>query len=299
MADPAVPARLAAAMGSTAAYEAAAAALAQTLEGLPEPQALPDTPPAFRTTVTALVTFASCPLRFHWSAADRLPRRPSAARRRGVDVHRRIELHHRGGLPPEEAEESLYDLPGGDGTGRGDPFAVFRASRFAGLTPVLVEAPFELQLGAARLAGRIDAVYQSEEGVWEVVDFKSGRRHPDPALRVQLEAYAVAVHEAGFPAAPERTRVTFAYLGGGALDENTEEVDEDWRAEAREHLVSLLAAAASGERSPAPSEACRPCDFARFCPEGRAWVATHPDIEPALRRPGPRSRRAPGSPARR
>ncbi|MFH1329811.1 MAG: ATP-dependent DNA helicase [Actinomycetota bacterium] len=276
VADPAFPARLAAAMASTAAYEAATTTLTQTLDGLPEPQPLPVAPPAFRTTVTALVTFASCPLRFHWSAVDRLPRRPSAARRRGVDVHRRIELHHRGGLPPEEADESLYDLPGGDGPGGGDPFALFRASRFAALVPVLVEAPFELHLGGARLTGRIDAVYQPEEGVWQVVDFKSGRRHPDPALRVQLEAYAVAVHEAGFPAAPQRTRVTFAYLGGGALDETTEEVGKEWRDEARGHLASLLAAAASGERSPSPSEACRTCDFARFCPEGRAWAAAPP-----------------------
>ena len=109
-----------------------------------------------------------------------------------------------------------------------------------------------------------------------MVDFKSGRRHPDPALRVQLEAYAVAVRRGRLPRAPPGTRVTFAYLGGGALDEVTEEVTDAWRTAARDHLASLLAAAASGERSPAPSEACRGCDFARFCPEGHAWVAAHP-----------------------
>jgi RecB family exonuclease len=191
-------------------------------------------------------------------------------------VHRRIELHHRGGLPPEEAAESLYDLPAGEARRGADPFGAFRASRFATATPVMVEAPFELHLEGSRLAGRIDAVYQAGPGLWEVVDFKSGSRHADPSLRVQLEAYAVAVHEAGFPGAPERTRVTFAYLGGSTLEEVTEEVDDAWREDARTHLGSLLAAAAAGERTPTPSTACRSCDFARFCAEGAAWVAAHP-----------------------
>jgi DNA helicase-2/ATP-dependent DNA helicase PcrA len=186
-------------------------------------------------------------------------------------------LHHRGGLSPEEAAESLYDLAAGEPQPGADPFAAFRASRFAASTPVMVETPFELQLGGSRLAGRIDAVYGPELGLWEVVDFKSGRRRPDPALRVQLEAYAVAVHEAGFPGAPERTRVTFAYLGGRALEEVTEEVDAAWREAARTHLASLLAAAAAGERTPSPSEACRSCDFTRFCAAGAAWVAAQPD----------------------
>jgi DNA helicase-2/ATP-dependent DNA helicase PcrA len=276
IADPGLPARLAAASRTTPAFEAAAAALAGVLDGLPEPPAPTAAAPAFRTSVTSLVTFASCPLRFHWTAVDRLPRRPSAARRRGVDVHRRIELHHRGGLPPEEADEGLYDLPGADRPGGGDPFAVFAASRFASLSPLLTEAPFELQVGDARLAGRIDAVYAPEPGLWEVVDFKSGARHDDPALRVQLEAYAVAVREAGFTGAPQRARVTFAYLGGGGLEEVSEEVDERWRADARSHLEGLLAAAASGERAAAPSEACRYCDFTRFCAAGTAWVEAHP-----------------------
>jgi len=128
--------------------------------------------------------------------------------------------------------------------------------------------------------------------VWEVVDFKSGGRHEDPALRVQLEAYAVAVHEAGFPDAPRRTRVTFAHLGGGVLEEVTEEADPAWRAAARRHLASLLAAAASGERSPSPSPACRGCDFTRFCPAGAAWLAANGGSGP--RPPGPRPRRSPG-----
>jgi len=278
VADPTFPARLAEETGSTANFVAAAARLAGLLKGLPE--ALPDlagTAP-FRTTVTGLVTFASCPLRFHWSAVDRLPRHPAPQLRHGIELHRRIELHNRGGLPLEEAEEALYDFAAGEGHGSaGDPFAAFRASRFAARPPLLVETPFELAIGETRVAGRIDAVYEDPDGAWEVVDFKSGRLRLDPARRVQLEAYAVALAEAGFTEpAPTRTRVTFAYLGGGRLQEAGEEVTEAWLDDARRHLADLATRAAAGERRATPGESCLDCDFARFCPDGSAWLAAHP-----------------------
>jgi DNA helicase-2/ATP-dependent DNA helicase PcrA len=279
VADPAFPRRLAGEAGVTPGFDSAAAELAALLEGLPQPLLDAAGAAPFRTSITALVTFASCPLRFHWSAVDRLPRRPAPQLRHGIELHRRIELHHRAGLPFEEVEEALYDLTADEGhrRRRGDPFAAFLASRFAALSPLLVEAPFELAVGEARVAGRIDAVYADAEGGWEVVDFKSGRRRRDPARRVQLEAYAVAVAEAGLAdPPPPSARVTFAHLGGGRLEEESEEVDAAWLSGARAHLAELTARAAAGERFPSPSASCRTCDFTRFCPEGTAWLAAHP-----------------------
>lgn len=276
VADPNLPRRWAEEADLAAGFRAAGARLAEVLDGLPEPTAPAATPAPFRTTVTGLVTFAGCPLRFRWSGPDRLPRRPSPRLSRGVELHRRIELHHRPGLALEEAGESTYDLPAGGSRGRADPFRAFLASRFALLRPILVEAPFELAIGEARVAGRIDAVYEPSPGLWEIVDFKSGRRQRDPARRVQLAAYALAVADAGFaPSPPPRTRVTFAYLGGGRVEEVAEDVSDTWREEARRRLADLTARAAAGERTPAPSAGCRECDFARFCPEGTAWLAAH------------------------
>ncbi len=278
VADPAYPRRLARRARIVGAFGRAAAELAGLLEELPAPLADTDEARLFRTSVTALVTFASCPLRFHWSAVDRLPRRPAPRLQRGIEVHRRIELHHREDLPVEEAGEAFYDLPAGESRHtRGDPFAVFLASRFAARSPILVEAPFELAVGDARVAGRIDAIYADADGGWEVVDFKSGTLRRDPARQVQLEAYAVAVADAGLAdAAPPHTRVTFAYLGGRELREVSEAVDDAWLERARRRLADLTARAAAGERDPTPSPACRDCDFARFCPEGHAWLAAHP-----------------------
>jgi RecB family exonuclease len=223
--------------------------------------------------VTGLVTYANCPKRFYWSEVDRLPRRPSAAMRRGVDLHRRIELHNRGSMALEEAGDDFYDAPDAPSASEVESgFTAFSGSRFAADRPRLVEAPFELAVDDARISGRIDAVYEPEPGFWEVVDFKSGRARESGPNRVQLQAYALAATEAGFtPEPPERLRVAFVYLGDG-LTVVAEDVDDAWLDEARQEIRRLVGDAAAERFTPTPSEACRSCDFSRFCAEGSAWL---------------------------
>jgi DNA helicase II / ATP-dependent DNA helicase PcrA len=275
--DPAAARRWATEAGLQDAFDEETRQLELTLGSLPEPGATEPATPGFRTSVTGAVTFASCPLRFHWSHVDRLPRRPSPAARRGTDVHRRIELHLRGKLAFDLAPT---DRPAGDPdrSQSRSAFATFQASRFAGMEPILIEAPFSLLVGAGRLDGRIDAVFEPEPGLWEVVDFKSGRAGDDPARRIQLEAYALAMAEAGLMAGsiPERLRVTFAYLGDDEPVEISEDVDDAWLAEARSRIEALVESASGGERTPTPSSACRWCDFSRFCEAGRGWLEANP-----------------------
>lgn len=274
--DAATPRRIAAAAGLTAPYDRAVEQLRIELAGLPEPTPIETAPPPFGASVTGMVTLATCPLRYRWSEIDRLPRRPSVAARRGVELHRRIEMHNRGSVPFEEAETGFYDAVGDEAAPAG-AYEKFMRSRFATIRPILVESPFTLLVGEARISGRIDAVYEDAVG-WEVVDFKSGRASDDPARRVQLEAYALAVAEAGLAGgrSPGSIRVTFAYCGGEELEEVTETVDAPWLAAARNHLATLLAAAEAPEHPPTPSAACRRCDFLHMCPAGTAWLAEHP-----------------------
>lgn len=269
--DAALPRRLAQRDGQLQAYDAAMDQLRLTLDGVSEPPEPEGEEPGFRTSVTGLVTYATCPKRFYWSEVDRLPRRPSPSRRRGIELHRRIELHNRGAMALDDVTEDLYDLGPGEGDVAGESaFGAFLGSRFAAERPLLTEAPFDLAIGGARVAGRIDAVYEPKPGCWEVVDFKSGRRSDEPARRVQLQAYGIAAAEAGFAdPPPTQLRVAFVYLGSG-LEEVGEEVDEAWLATSHNHLERLVEAAASGLYDPAPSAACSHCDFVRFCPEGSA-----------------------------
>jgi DNA helicase-2/ATP-dependent DNA helicase PcrA len=249
----------------------------QILLDLPESKP-PEPESATTTSVTGLVTYAGCPQQFYWSEVDRLPRRPNPAARRGIEVHRQIELHHRGQMALDEVSPGLYD------TGQGDeapsptgPFRIFQASRFAQDGPWLIEAPFELALGSLRVRGRVDAVYRREGQAWEIVDFKSGRRpQPEPdgdsIRKVQLQAYALAAQDRMLsPSIPDSLQVTFAYLGGG-LDEVTEMTDPDWTSRARARLGQLVAGIEQGVFLPRPSNRCRDCDFLQFCPAGRRFL---------------------------
>jgi CRISPR/Cas system-associated exonuclease Cas4 (RecB family) len=277
MADPGSTRRAA---NDPAAYDAKVEQLRMVVDGLPlapDPVALPDDRVS---SVSALVTLAGCPRRYYWSEVDPLPRRPAAWLRRGVEVHRRIELHNLGHVAFEELDNDLYDLPSDAERGREDgpgdaasAFAVFSASRFAAARPRFVETPIELHLADGWIRGRIDAIYEPEPGTWEIVDFKSGSARHDDAALVQLEAYAVAAAAgAVHPDPPQRMSVTFAYLGGGELTEIPVAVTDTWLASAERHLVGLLETAAGAEFDPTPSPACTRCDFLAYCDAGREHV---------------------------
>jgi DNA helicase-2/ATP-dependent DNA helicase PcrA len=256
------------------------------LDGLPDPASDARPAPAPELSVTNLVTLAQCPRRFEWTAIDPLPQRRSAARARGVALHRRIELHNRGQAPFEELRDDLYDAPESDeATEYEGGFAAFRASRYGTRRPRWTEAAIDLAVPAGRVRGRIDAIYEDGEDGWEIVDFKSGRRSSDPARRVQLQAYAVAVADGALGvAAPSEMSVSFVYLGG-AMDVETEHVDAAWLEAARDDLQDLVASAQRDRYEPRPGAACAGCDFLRFCDEGAAHVADDRDLSPGRRPP--------------
>ncbi len=276
--DPTYPGSIALNMGGDDAYHAHVDDFRRTLFELPE---TPDSEIEERRSesVTGLVTYAACPKKYFWSHVDPLPRRPNTAALKGVEVHRKIELHGLGMVPLDEPEEESYDLPETEtdtGTQPGDtekgpfpdPYQVYLESRFASVKPNRVEAPFELLLpNGVWVRGRIDAIYGPDgENRWEIVDFKSGRMRP--VQPIQLQAYAVAATEIGLVPADAPLSVTFAYLGGGVAAEMTLESDPDFVDQSRRELTRISEAILSGEFQPTPGDQCRSCDFLRFCDAG-------------------------------
>ena len=238
--------------------------------------------PFAQASVTGLVNYAACPRRHYWTEVDRLPRRPSPAARRGVQIHRQIELHSLGQVPLTMIEADDLDTVDLDVTPTEEaaaastsPFDAYLDSSYSNRRPLLVEVPFQFDTRAGlAVRGRIDAVYPDDEG-WEIVDFKSGRRRHEPWLGVQLEAYAVAADRVDFgPERPDHLAVTFVYLGGG-LDIARHDVDRAWADRAEEHVESIAAAIMGEEFDPVPSAACLTCEFVRFCPAGAAWLGNN------------------------
>ena len=263
-------------------YQAALDEFSGLLFRLPDP-----TPETNRqevsTSATGMVTYARCPKKYFWSSVDPLPRSYSYATRRGTRIHRQIELHHQGKVPLLEPDDEFGELTGDDRPVESpvDPFGVFLSSRFAKMKIQWLERGFTLRLGEGFLIkGRIDAVYRTESGAWEIVDFKSGRppnQDPHEARLAQMQVYALAVHEIPeLGPAPDDLSVTVAYLGGGRLVESpsTQRVDADWLASARERLEVMAGSICDERWDPTPSAECGGCDFFRVCPEGRDFIAS-------------------------
>jgi len=274
MSDPGSARKAAVEAGIERAYDAAVEANQQHLFALPDP-ATPTVEVGVVTSATGLVTYATCPLRYKWTSVDPLPRRASAAARRGVEVHRRIELHNLGVVPLTEPTPWTEPTPD-EGTPAAsgiDPYDAFLQSRHASVAPVLTEVPFELHTTSGVVRGRIDAVYDWEDGR-EIVDFKSGRPRPDGPNLVQLQTYALALEEIDFGLAPPPdTSVSFVYLGGGEPVQVTHHVDSEWLEDARQTVIALLGSMEDERWEPAPSPECHRCDFLRFCPAGQAFVS--------------------------
>ena len=230
----------------------------------------------FAVSVTNLVALASCPQKFKWIHHDRLPRKPRHSAVLGTAFHRRVELHNLGVIAFEDPGVESYDsLPEAEHTGkeRNDPWLLFEQSRFSDVTPIHIEAPFEIDVGEGSIRGKIDAIYESGEGNWEIVDYKSGRFRDDPSSKVQLEAYALAAVDGALSAHPPDTiDATFAYFGDETLVEITETADDEWVRSARDHVETLVDQGVHGPFDPSPSDDCRWCDFLHLCPAGQQAV---------------------------
>ena len=125
-----------------------------------------------------------------------MPSPPARAARRGTAFHAWLE--QRWGAA---ALVDLDDLPGAQDEGAADDAALpalqaaFEASEWVSRVPVAVEVPVETPVDGTVLRGRVDAVFRTPSGGYEVVDWKTGRP-PGPederAAAVQLAVYRLA-----------------------------------------------------------------------------------------------------------
>ncbi|MHA7132360.1 PD-(D/E)XK nuclease family protein [Oerskovia turbata] len=151
--------------------------------------------------------------------------------------------------------------------------------------PLLVEAPFELEIGRAVLRGVIDRVEDAGDGAVQVADLKTGKSKPtvaEAATNPQLGTYQLAV-EGGALDLPEGTRSAGAqlvFVGDGksaglrtqpALDPEPD--GSSWARELVEEVADTMADSVFTARE---NSLCSVCPVRRSCPlttEGRQVIA--------------------------
>lgn len=155
-----------------------------------------------------------------WDLVRPLPDRPTPARRIGTEVHKRIEERSRG--VSVFAEETELDEPSkmpsanrvGDMLEKWE--TVYGRRTIASLPSgePMIELPFSLKKDGRIIRGRIDAVYETEDGGLEIVDFKTGRRFEKDEEADQLELYAEALRANGLVVAQgQKITLTYAFIG--------------------------------------------------------------------------------------
>src|ERR687891_607289 len=231
-------------------------------------------------SVSSLVQLARCPKQFYWTVVRPLPRRPSSNARRGHEIHRWIEIESMGQQrlgdpedPPDLSPEELAERAEGAGPAGptdADLKRSFKESRFAEMRPRSVEQPFVIALeGGYLVRGRIDAIFEHDDGSWEIVDYKTGREPDasDDTARLQLAVYALAAQKI-WGMEPSRLRVTYFYLATGRAE--TIEATELTTDEAA--LAQMFERVEGRKLDPTPGSVCHYCDFLRFCKEGREFI---------------------------
>jgi DNA helicase II / ATP-dependent DNA helicase PcrA len=228
--------------------------------------------PPTNLSVSGLLDYVRCPKLFFWSHVRPLPRKPNQAARLGSEVHRWIELQSRGQATlldvddwPDLSPDERLGVPGKAAALR----ETFGSSRFADRVPLFTERPFLLYLDGYVVGGRIDAVFGTPEGAWEVVDYKTGRvpKEGDPLFGFQLDLYALACIEV-WNKRPEDLTLTYFFLAENEVRSRPAGDPDETRARVKEALAGI----AGGRFAPEPGDYCRWCDFLSFCAAGRNHV---------------------------
>ena len=164
-------------------------------------------------SATAMSRLRDDPEGFARDVARPMPRRPSGSARFGTRFHRWVETRFgQSELIGYDELEGRADAGIEDESELAELIATFEAGPFAARAPHCVEAPFALVLAGQVVRGRIDAVYQEDDGSFLVVDWKTSRT--ETADPLQLAIYRLAWAEIhGLP--PASVRAVFHYVRSG------------------------------------------------------------------------------------
>lgn len=146
-------------------------------------------------SASALVAMDTNPEAFIMGLRRPMPARPGSAARAGTTFHTWVENFF-----GDSAIFDMDELPGADDYVDEELdlpalAETFRKSQWAHRQPYAIELPVETPVGSVTVRGRIDAVFRTDSGGWDLIDWKTGRVPHGQDLRRksgQLALYRLA-----------------------------------------------------------------------------------------------------------
>jgi DNA helicase-2/ATP-dependent DNA helicase PcrA len=241
-------------------------------------------PPAFplnRLSATAVESYEICPLQFKLEREWRIPRDVPAAMQYGAAMHRVLRTYF-DAIRQERplTEEELIDLFRSDFAQLviDDPYQrelyeqqgvqqlrdFLSTQRQRSAPKVLhTEEHFEVHVGKATVAGRIDRIDDLGDGRVAIVDYKTGkpRAQEDADESLQLSIYAIAAREKWGYAAD---RLVFYNLEeNSAVSTARDKLQLD---QARAKVQDVADRIEAGQFNPKTGYHCRFCPYRSLCP---------------------------------
>jgi len=252
-------------------------------------------PPAFdlgaKLSASALQTYEICPLQFKLEREWRIPGEVPAAMEYGATIHRILLAYYasiRAGRTIEDnqlielfktdlsaagiEEKYQHELYERQGVEQLQEFLVTRR-RDPAPRVLHTEEWFEMQIGRAKVVGRIDRIDQLDNGRVVITDYKTGRprSQEDADKSLQLSIYALAAREKwGYHA----DQMVFYNL-----EENSSVVtrrSESQLQECRKKVEEVAGKIAAEEFDAKPGFYCTFCAYRSLCPATEKRLPTMP-----------------------
>ena len=239
-------------------------------------------------SASAIEIYEQCPLRFKLEREWNLPRDVPASLHYGAAMHRvLLTFYDAQRFGRQIADAELLEIFRADlaSTGIADRYQYdlylrqgmeqlaqfLELARQAPPPEVLqTEKRFEVQVGAAKLTGRVDRIDRSGPDTVDIVDYKTGkpRLQDDADKSLQLSLYALAAREVWGQRA--------AHLIFYNLENNTSVSTTRSDAaleEAKRRVEQVADAIAHGKFPAKPGYQCTLCPYRNLCPETEKVVA--------------------------
>ena len=143
-----------------------------------------------RISTSTLVALHENPEALALAIRRPVPRSQDPYSRRGTEFHSWVEKQFSALTLFDDTYLDYFDPIEEDGKLE-DLKKAWLSSEYAHRTPVAIEVPFESVVAGVLIRGRIDAVYETQDG-YEVVDWKTGSKQLGESAAIQLAMYRLA-----------------------------------------------------------------------------------------------------------